>query len=254
MRFIWLAVLLIASAYLATPSRADWAGDRLDAQVEGTNIVLGMDGRGFCSGSIISRKDRLIMTAEHCVADAFKTETEKRTDPKTGEVKEVVIESSGLMDVWQNKYVDYEIVSSSHYAAKVVTRDAKIDVAILQVVDTDWYPAMEAPFAPSTYVMRRGQTIYTVGNPAGILDASITKGIISNTQRKLQIGQHRTNYFQIDAAIIGGSSGGAVYNDEGQLIGIVSAGMTKSTINFAVPIKAARELLVKAGFKDFEAK
>lgn len=233
MRSFIIAVLALFS--LTGLARAEWAIDRMDAQIEDTNIILGMDANPFCSGTIISRKDRLILTAAHCVADAFNTKTITETDPKTGEVREKKIETSEYLDTWQDRYLDYDVVSSIHYAAKVVTRDAKTDVAILQVLDPEWIPKQAAPMSKSAKALKRGQTVYVVGNPAGVLDASVTKGIVSNTQRKLPIGADKTSYFQVDAAIIGGNSGGAVYDDDGQLIGVVSAGI----------------MLVKAGFKEF---
>lgn len=242
-------------ALFSTPAAADWPIDKMDKQVEGTNVIIGDHGDGFCSGTIIPGKHRLILTAEHCVADIFTTRTEKKVDPDTGEVHEVEIEEQqGFLDIWQNKYLDYNVVGQNHFAAKVLKRDAKIDTAILQVIDPDWAPKEASPLAPADWKLSRGQTIYVVGNPAGFLDASITKGIISNTQRKMKIGSYFTPYFQIDAAVIGGNSGGAVYNENGQMIGVVSAGLRTSTINFAVPIQEVRNLLLLAGFPEYGGK
>jgi S1-C subfamily serine protease len=251
MRNMLLAVL--ALALFTIPSHAEWPSDRMDRQIDDTNIILGMDGSPMCSGTIISAKDRLILTAAHCVTDAYSTKTVTEVDPKTGEVHEKKIESSRFLDVWQNQYQDYLVVSAAHFAAKPIIRDAVSDVAVIQIVDRTWTPKGVAPFASHKWQIRRGQTIYVVGNPAGILDGSVSKGIVSMTQRALPVAtSDETPYFQVDATVIGGNSGGSVYNDNGELIGVVSAAMTKGTIGFAVPIKAVRDLLVKAGFKDFQ--
>ncbi len=251
MRFPWLVLFFLP--FLAVNAYADWSSEDMDEQIEGTNIILGMDAEPFCSGTIISQKHRLILTAAHCVSDAYSTKTITEVDPNTGEIREKRVETKRYMDVWQNEYQDYEVVSAVHYAAKPIARDEVLDVAIIQVIDKGWKPVLIAPFAAKDWKVKRGQTIYVVGNPAGILDGSVSKGIVSQTQRKLQVAvSDPTPYFQIDAAIIGGNSGGAVYNDAGEIIGVVSAAMRSSTIGFAVPVQFVRDILVRAGFKEFE--
>jgi hypothetical protein len=253
MKAFALAVLALLS--LSSSAKADWSIDRMDEQIAATNVILGDHADPFCSGTIISKKDRLILTADHCVAEMFRTRTERKVDPKTGEVREILIEEqAGMMDVWTNRYLDYEVVGQNHFFAKVKARNSQFDVAVLQVVDPEWKAEGAAPFAPASWKIKRGQTVYVVGNPAGILDASVSKGIVSNTQRKLKIGNYPTNYFQIDAAIIGGNSGGAVYSDQGELIGVVSAAMRASTIGFIVPIQEVKDMLATAGFPEYGGK
>jgi hypothetical protein len=258
MRLTLLALLNTVIAILffwVIPARADWPIDKMDSQIESTNVILGDHSDPFCSGTVISKKDRLILTVDHCVAEMFSTRSERKVDPKTGEVREILIEEqAGFMDVWQNKYLDYEVIGQNHFFAKVKARNSQFDVAVLQVVDPEWTAKDIAPFAPVTWKIKRGQAVYVVGNPAGILDASVSKGIVSNTQRKLKVGAYPTNYFQIDAAIIGGNSGGAVYNENGELIGVVSAAMRASTIGFIVPISEVKDMLATAGYPEFGGK
>jgi S1-C subfamily serine protease len=249
-----LAVL--ALLFLSAPARADWSIDRMDEQIAATNVILGLQADPFCSGTVISKKDRLILTADHCVADMFVTRKEERVDPKTGEVREVEIrEQADFMDVWQNKYFNFDVVGQNHFFASVKFRDSRADVAILQVADPAWKAMGEVSFAPKGEKAKRGETVYVVGNPAGILDASVSKGIVSAPERKLAVGgPYKHSYFQIDATIIGGNSGGSVFNDKGELIGVVSAAMTKGTIGFIVPIEQVRDMLATAGFPEFGGK
>ena len=236
---------------LSVPAFAEWKN--MDSQIEDTNVILGMDGQAFCSGTIISKKHRLVLTAAHCVNDAYSTKTVEIVDPKTGEISKRTVQTSQYLDVWQNKYdANYDVVSAAHVAAKPISRDQVTDVAILQIVDETWVPKQEAPFAKKNQVVR-GEIVYIVGNPAGTFDGSVSKGIVSNPHRKLRVtGSDPTPYFQTDAAAIGGNSGGAVYNGDGELIGVLSAGMNQSTITFAIPLKSISALLVGAGFKEFE--
>ena len=77
-----------------------------------------------------------------------------------------------------------------------------------------------------------GASIYTIGSPQG-LQNSISDGIVSNTSRVVG----NTTYIQITAPISAGSSGGALLNDRGQVIGITSAMITSGqNLNLAVPI------------------
>lgn len=77
-----------------------------------------------------------------------------------------------------------------------------------------------------------GETVYAIGSPLG-LQNTITQGIISNPSRE----EAGTSYIQISAAISSGSSGGALINSYGDVIGITSASyIYGQNLNLAVPI------------------
>ncbi|NJY62533.1 trypsin-like peptidase domain-containing protein [Salinimicrobium sp. CDJ15-81-2] len=77
---------------------------------------------------------------------------------------------------------------------------------------------------------RVGESIFAIGSPKG-LSNSLTKGTIS--------GFRKNNRIQIDATIDRGSSGGPLFNLQGEVIGITTSGMgTGSELNFAVNIQA----------------
>ena len=77
-----------------------------------------------------------------------------------------------------------------------------------------------------------GATVYAIGSPLG-LQNSITQGIISNTNRV----EDGNTYIQTSAAISHGSSGGALINKYGEVIGITSATYTEGqNLNLALPI------------------
>ena len=78
-----------------------------------------------------------------------------------------------------------------------------------------------------------GATVYALGSPLG-LTASISNGIISNPARSLD-GQI---YIQTNAAIDHGSSGGALVNAYGEVIGITCGGFNGQNLNIAIPISA----------------
>jgi len=81
-----------------------------------------------------------------------------------------------------------------------------------------------------------GERIYAIGNPLG-LESSISEGIVSNPRRVIE----NLNYLQITAAISSGSSGGALINAYGKVIGITTSTIqdpdsVSQNLNLAVPI------------------
>jgi len=77
-----------------------------------------------------------------------------------------------------------------------------------------------------------GQTIYTLGSPLG-LSTSITQGVVSRAERV----EGGTAYIQISAPISSGSSGGALLNERGEVVGITTgAYVYGQNMNLAVPI------------------
>lgn len=86
-----------------------------------------------------------------------------------------------------------------------------------------------------------GDKIYTIGNPLGI-KYTATAGIVSNKDYTVffQLGKG----MQIDAAINPGNSGGPLFNERGDVIGIVFAGILEyEGINFAIPIELVNKTI-----------
>src|SRR5262247_3107448 len=83
-----------------------------------------------------------------------------------------------------------------------------------------------------------GEAIVAISSPEGLVN-SISTGVISGVRR---FDTHRI--FQITAPISNGSSGGALFNPSGEVIGVITY-LLKSgqNINFAVPINYARGMI-----------
>ncbi|MDR1589496.1 MAG: trypsin-like peptidase domain-containing protein [Oscillospiraceae bacterium] len=112
--------------------------------------------------------------------------------------------------------------------------DETRDIAVVKV-DGGGFRALEA--ADSSKVSA-GDTVYTIGSPLG-LSGSISAGIVSSALRTVEDGE----YIQIDAAISSGSSGGALLDAYGRVIGITSGTYSGGqNVNFAVPIDALSAL------------
>ncbi len=118
--------------------------------------------------------------------------------------------------------------------AEVLGKDEKVDVAVLRVKPDK--PLKSVKFGDSEK-MRVGDWVVAVGNPFG-LGGTVTAGIISARHRNIDSGPY-DNYFQTDAAINKGNSGGPLFNMAGEVIGINTAILSPSGgsigIGFATP-------------------
>lgn len=133
------------------------------------------------------------------------------------------------------------------FAARIVGKDPKTDIALLQVLEKSGRPAAGIPTARlgDSDRVRIGEPVIAIGNPFG-LDYSVSAGIISSKNRNIGQGPF-DNYLQTDAAINPGNSGGPLFNTKGEVIGINSAIFSRSGqfggIGFAIPINDAKGVL-----------
>ncbi|MDR2615769.1 MAG: trypsin-like peptidase domain-containing protein [Oscillospiraceae bacterium] len=111
--------------------------------------------------------------------------------------------------------------------------DMTTDCALIQV-DGEGFPTLEV----GDYEPKTGAEVFTIGNPIGLIN-SFSRGIVSTAKREID----GMRYIQIDAAISAGSSGGALLDAAGRVVGITSAGMTGGqSLNLAMPIGAVRAI------------
>ena len=127
--------------------------------------------------------------------------------------------------------------------AELVGSDQWTDLAVIRIANTNVTTAAE--FANSDEV-EVGQTAIAIGSPLGSEFAtSVTQGIVSATNRAVATdvdGDGQEDWvvtaIQTDAAINPGNSGGALINSAGQVIGINSMKISKSSVEgmgFAIP-------------------
>lgn len=222
-----------------------WDIDKMNEQIEKTNVIVSE----ICSGTVIDTEKRLVLTAHHCITDNLREVEKRKVDEKTGQITTIKVMERAPMyiEVWKRK--GFEIVTKEMHSASIVGYDDKADIAILQIDDENWKPEMSAPMASDSYEYKRGKPVFAVGNPGITFDNSVTSGIISAPARSLELGGgFKIPFFQMSASIMGGNSGGAIYNDSGELIGTVSAGVRGVDIGLAVPISKTKELLKRIGF------
>jgi serine protease Do len=155
-----------------------------------------------------------------------------------------IIDKSGLI-VTNNHVIgdadEIEVVlyDGTREEAEVVGRDEKIDIALIKINTKKTLQAVS--FGDSDNV-RVGDWVLAVGNPFG-LGNTVTAGIISARARNINAGPY-DDFFQTDASINRGNSGGPMFNMDGEVIGINTAIFSPSGgsvgIGFAVPSNLAK--------------
>lgn len=131
----------------------------------------------------------------------------------------------------------------SSYEAKIVGFDEDNDVAVLKIDASDLTPATIG----NSDDIAVGDSVFAIGNPLGELDFSMTSGRVSALDRSITTDHSSApiNMFQFDAAINSGNSGGPVYNESGEVIGIATAKVGSSGVEglgFAIPINDAADI------------
>lgn len=162
----------------------------------------------------------------------------------------IIVDSSGYI------LTNFHVISGANniivttsdgnkYRSEVKYTDAASDLAILKINSTTRLPAARLG---NSDMIQEGDIVLAVGNPFG-LNQTVTAGIISDSNRTVNIGNQRlTGLIQTDAAINRGSSGGPLVNIKGEVIGINTAIYSLTGdftgIGFSIPINRAKDTFI----------
>ncbi len=202
----------------------DWWGRPVTSSGSsaGSGVVIDLDKE---------EGDALIVTNYHVVYDAS-------CNTETGISDSIYLYPYGAYGGYQT--------TGDGIKATYVGGAMNYDIAILRVDNSEYIKqnvVSKADFANSDGV-RVGEKVYAVGNPDGA-GISITEGIVSVESEYITMtstdGSNKTVDYRVlrtDAAINSGNSGGALFNAEGGLIGIVNAKNASSNVDnmgYALP-------------------
>jgi len=180
----------------------------------GANGDSGFERFGSGSG-VVLRSDGYIATNQHVVSGADRVE--------------VIFEDGRV------------------YEAEIIGSDVRTDLAVLQIPATGLIPIEFG----STETAEIGQIAIAVGSPLGLDGGpSLTVGVVSAFGRQVRTGTGENDILfdmlQTDAPITQGSSGGALVDGEGRLLGITAAIGVSSAgaegIGFAIPIELVNRI------------
>lgn len=135
----------------------------------------------------------------------------------------------------EGKTVRVSVAGQPWQDAKIVSRDVIADLALLKVKLTEEGPQRAATLSTVTGC-RPGDNVFTIGSPAS-MHFSLTRGVLSFVGRRF--GGYR--YIQTDIPTQPGNSGGALFNEAGEVVGLMTFILRNGqNLAFAIPVDYAR--------------
>ena len=149
-----------------------------------------------------------------------------------------------------------QFVNEKTADATIKGTSSRKDVAVISVklsdLDSETKESIKIATIGDSDKLKVGNGIIAIGNALGY-GQSVTTGVVSALNREVQIDNQTAKMIQIDAAINGGNSGGALLNSAGEVVGINSAKYSSSSsssstasiegMGFAIPISDVKELI-----------
>lgn len=179
--------------------------------------ALSHDGKNsMCSSGFVIFENGFVLTNAHAVLDEF-GQLAKKIQVKT---------TKGIFKA-------YPVALGKPADGKT----DNIDLCLLYVEDFN----EKATSIGDSNALKNGQKVYLIGNSLGE-GTCITSGIISDKQRAVPGLSYP--YIMTDAAANHGNSGGPLYNEQGEIIGVLVAGIDGAKgMNYAIPSSVAEAFM-----------
>jgi hypothetical protein len=209
MKFVAILIVLwffVAPALAQKANTAKSPGEIAREQGQAVVIIEALDDRG----SVIGQGSGFIVTSNGAIVSNLH-----------------VVQGAAMLRI---KLANGDVYKT----ADLVDVDDVKDIAIIKIKGFK-LPAVTLGDSDKS---ETGDSVVVISSPEGLVN-SLTTGVISGVRR---LETHRV--FQITAPISRGSSGGALFNSNGEVIGVVTS-LLKSgqNINFAVPVNYARGMI-----------
>ncbi len=142
--------------------------------------------------------------------------------------------------------INVVLADGSERPGRLLGADPLTDVAVVKIDGTERFPVAVLGTAAD---LRVGQPTITIGSPIGLIGgSSVTTGVVSALGRRVagREGPPLLGMIQTDAPVAPGSSGGALLDSSGAVIGITTAVAASEAgyqgLGFATPIDIARSV------------
>ncbi|WP_254864596.1 S1C family serine protease [Halovivax gelatinilyticus] len=142
--------------------------------------------------------------------------------------------------VWDGETVELQYTNGDWTRAEVVGTDVYSDLAVLDVAHR---PEVAESLSLSDVLPTVGQEVLAIGNPFG-LEGSMSRGIVSGVNRSLPgpANYDLPNVVQTDAGVNPGNSGGPLVDMDGEIVGIINAGIAEG-VGFAISAALASRVI-----------
>lgn len=195
-------------------------------------------GKSFGSGVILDNHDAndnvfYVLTCHH-VIDSKGTATIYIPDERCRNYTD---------EDYNDNYAFSGNIESNNSRVQLVGGDKLADIAVLKLdVSNSKITKNDivcSVLPPDDYQMRRGESVFAIGNPSGEMPMTVSNGIISYIDREINVNDLGKMFVtQIDVQINHGNSGGGLFNYYGELIGITNAGSEEfDGMNYSIPYK-----------------
>lgn len=135
--------------------------------------------------------------------------------------------------------VTVTMYNGDEFSARYIGGEEDYDIAVIKVEAEDLQPVTLGDSGS----LNVGDHVLAIGNPLGELTFSMSGGMVSCVDRAINVDGTPFNMIQTDASINPGNSGGPLFNQFGEVVGIVSAKYSQSSsgtavegLGFAIPI------------------
>ena len=146
--------------------------------------------------------------------------------------------------------IEVTLYDGSSYDATLVASDEQTDLAVIKIDQKGLTPVTIGTMDN----LNVGDLVVAIGNPLGTLSGTATEGIISALEREITLDGKTMTLIQTSASINPGNSGGGLFDQFGNLIGIVvakSSGSDVEGLGFAIPcdkVSTVVKSLIKNGY------
>lgn len=199
---------------------------------------------------LFPKVDPAVVTVRVGVKSTLENETTHMVAISVGTGSGVLVHEQGYVVTAAHVVDDAEVIEvhwrdgfSSN--ATIVSLSRTEDLALLKTKEVPKKGLVVAPLGDSD-ALKPGQRLFAIGAPYG-LEHSITSGVLSAQRANPRRGLVPQRLLQTDVPINQGNSGGPLFNEKGEVIGIASFMLSKSGgsvgLNFAVPSNTVRTRL-----------
>ncbi|MDA1231221.1 MAG: trypsin-like peptidase domain-containing protein [Planctomycetota bacterium] len=121
---------------------------------------------------------------------------------------------------------------------KILALNPHFDFALLEIPKQENL-TFQPVFIADDDSHREGDAVFAIGSPLG-LERSVSEGIVSTRNRNM----NGIVYIQTTAQINPGNSGGPLFNDRGQVVGVINMKLTFGEgLGFAIPVSYLKHFL-----------
>lgn len=164
------------------------------------------------------------------------------------------INSNGT--ILTNKHVAYNSTTEKNYdiiQVRLANENEWLKANVLKISDNEDLALIKIERKNTHYFkfaskVANGENIYTIGNPNGF-GLSFTKGVVSSNLRNVLYNEKTIEAIQTDFVINEGNSGGPVFNEDSELVGIISFRLKDKNndviqgVSFAIPINNIKNFI-----------